>query len=313
MKVTLDGFVPYATSQSYKCARGCTGCSSAQRKDEPDINIDKDFYDVLQSFLSKHQISYESISLNCCGDFLLNFPIFLKMIRVLSQKNIIRKWTKILVYTSANSLSSRWDFLSLLAKFDHLISFQVGIPLDLSIPTISLYAQLDYIQSSGKLSEKHSNITSHIVLQRSSAIDMTDWDKDSLLKRIKHIIHDIPMTWAESEGILLTEKEIVSSLFLTWNIRACPFIENKSWIRTDQDIFDFYMLDISDQWLRPHGPGCEKNPALYFGTMNDSIHDLSIWANNLQEALKKMSIAYTQSHTEESICNFCRKHVGSFL
>ena len=91
MKVTLDGFVPYSTSQSYKCARGCTGCSSAQRKDEPDINIDKDFYDVLQSFLSKHHISYESISLNCCGDFLLNFPIFLKMIRVLSQKNIIRK------------------------------------------------------------------------------------------------------------------------------------------------------------------------------------------------------------------------------
>ena len=235
------------------------------------------------------------------------------MIRVLSQKNIIRKWIKILVYTSATTLLSRWYLLSLLAKFDHLIYFQVGIPLDLSIPTISLYAQLDYIQSSWKLSEKHFNITSHIVLQRSSTIDMTDWEKDSLLKRIKHIIHDIPMTWAESEGILLTEKEIVSSLFLTWNIRVCPFIENKSWIHTDQDIFDFYMLDISDQWLRPHGPGCEKNPALYFGTINDSIHNLSIWANNLQEALKKMSIAYTQSHTEESICNFCRKYVGSFL
>ena len=45
--------------------------------------------------------------------------------------------------------------------------------------------------------------------------NLTDGDKDSLLKRIKRIMYDIPMTWAESEGILLTEKETVSSLFLT--------------------------------------------------------------------------------------------------
>jgi hypothetical protein len=91
MKVNLDGFVPYASSQAYRCARGCSGCSSSQRKDAPQLILDEGFYDSLHNFIQRNDITYDSISFNCCGDFLENFSDFFRLFRMLLNKKFLKK------------------------------------------------------------------------------------------------------------------------------------------------------------------------------------------------------------------------------
>ncbi len=312
MKVNFDGFVPYASSQGYSCARGCSGCSSSQRKDSPELILDEVFYDTLYAFIQKNDITYDSISFNCCGNFLENFSDFFRLLRMLSDKKFLKKWIKILCYSDGDSLWKYSSKIKFLSRFKELITFQIGISLILSWDIESVHEQVSKIHAAKLWFSGDLNIQTHIVIQRWNMDSITTDTMDSIGSAIDSLAQDFPMTWAESEGILLPVSEIKKWLFTGSWLSSCPFVD-KNWIEVDNQNFSFYMLDISLAWLRPHWPGCENNPHLLIGTLQDDIESLSAWANRLKEALKKMNFDYNQSHTDRDICKFCRKNIQNFL
>lgn len=310
MKINLDGFVPYGDSQSYKCARGCSGCTSSKRKDVPALRVDMNFYWLLEKFIEYNHITYESISFNFCWDFLYNYNDFLNSIRFLSQKNILKKWLKILCYTNQNSIWIHQNKIHALRHFQSIFHFQIGIPLLLDENLDSIDKQIQSIRTfENKIN--HSNTSIHIVIQR-SFVSFSESIRRSLFEKIHPLLVDFKLTWAESEGIYMDESALRNWLFLPPLLSQCPFVEN-DWINVENDEFYFYMLDISNQGIRPHGPGCEKNPHLYIGTVNDSAIDLKNNANKLKIALQKMNNEYDKTQTiGRDICSFCRKNIQLF-
>lgn len=313
MKVNFDGFVPYASSQTYRCARGCSNCSSSQRKDSPEFILDEAFYDTLFDFIQKNNVTYESISFNCCGNFLENFSDFLSLFWLLLKKKILKKWIKILCYSDWDSYRKYASKIDLLSKFKGLVNFQIWISLIVSWD-YKLFSE--QIASIHKIKEQFSRdpyIQTHIVIQRGDTSHISSEIRFKMLSAIDILGEEFPMTWAESEWILLSLPEIKEWLFQTSWLESCPFVD-RDWINvTDEWNFSFYMLDISLIWLRPHWPGCEKNSHLFIGKLTDSIEDLSAWANKLKDALKKMTFDYNKTHADTDICKFCRKNIQNYL
>ncbi len=305
MKIDIDWFVPYANAQEYNCARGCASCSSAQRKDHPAFHIDEDYYKKLSTFIEENSIEYKSISLNCCGDFLENFAHFQSLLKILHQYKILKKWTKILAYTSVESLKIGSNYLGLLEKFNWVLEFQIGIPYRLSDNPVNIDAFLQMELSS------FPNIHYHIVLQQSHWVVPSEEAKNILIRNVKNLAQSYPITLAESEGQHLAQTEIEAWSFLNNGLQSCPFATDE-YMKVDKENMVLYMFDISDDWLRPHGPGCEKNPHLMIWSLDDDIGTIHEWAKKLQGALKKLNNAYSTARWYSDICNFCRNNIHSF-
>jgi len=309
MKIVFDGFVPYPHSQNYKCSRGCSWCSSSERMDIPVGKLDTTFYEHLWTFLEKNNVEYSSISLNFCWDFLLRSSFFLESLRVLIKYNILRAGIKILLYTNAISVEKLPKNLKILEKFQWYLTFQIGLSLHFSGDEASLSRQLDTLKGVIPILLSYHHVQAHIVIQRSATIEHLSEQNQ---KKLEDICRHFPSTLAENEGVYISYDLLVQSLSWPIGIQKCPYLEPSN-INITEDNFSFYMLDISHEWMRPHGPWCEKNKNLFIGNLSQDISELRGWAQKLVWALKKMQNDYDNWSKQVSLCQFCRKHIGTYM
>ncbi len=305
MKINIDWFVLNPIPNNYNCSRWCYSCISSNRNEEILSKIDLKFLVKFSYFAKKNNLTYNSLSLNQCWDFVTNIAFIKKYIYTLMKLKILKRKDELLVYTKIKNINGIFDadvkeFIDIFQPF-FSIKLWISVRLNEDILTDDIPAKLHLL--------KRKNIESKLILHREINSSSNRVDKNKTLNVLRWLLDSgTKLYFTEGEWTkVISYIDLSTELFsYSWE-KECSFL-SKNYISDKSKDLDILMFDFSENQIMPHWPYCSSIKELSIWNIKSKKSDLIENSIVLKKSLESMSNDYKNKWKDWNICNFCQSY-----